>query len=311
MIAPETTDCAVFVTHIWSPRIARHFERLRREAGTVLPVFLAFHQTDKSVDPPEGMSPDIVVRNEDAAAVTPYRFQDHVARGSLATSGYVDIVWITILLDRRLAAFERLWLIEYDVDFSGDWASLFGPLASRDGDLLAAYVRTKSQHPHWPHWPSLSQPSTGPVDPTAAFMPISRYSRKLLETARQVLAVPGWQGHLEVVLPSLAMAHGFTVVDIDDGGVGGPRRRLGHYYTADFANSETIISTHSARPRGFSYFVDWPWLFRRPDTIYHPVKTELPRRMVAEIRKTLWRQRLRHALPPAVVAFIRRVRPRS
>ncbi|WP_417309904.1 hypothetical protein [Devosia sp.] len=38
----EPDDCAIFLTHKWSARIARHFARLKREAAGVVDVYLAF-----------------------------------------------------------------------------------------------------------------------------------------------------------------------------------------------------------------------------------------------------------------------------
>ena len=310
-IAPETTDCAVFVTHIWSHRIARHFERLRREAGTILPVFLAFHRTDPDARLPDGMPADIVVCTDDCARLVPYRYRDHVGRGPIARSGYVDMVWIAILLDPRLGACGRLWMLEYDVDFSGNWTSFFEAAAGYEGDLLAAYVRTRSEDPDWSHWPSLQTPPVAPSDPTVAFMPISRFSRRLLETLRDVLAVPGWQGHLEAVLPTVAIANRLSVNEIGGSDPRLPSHRRGRHYTADYRNSDRSHSTHRFSTRGFSYFVDQPGSFRRRNMIHHPIKTELPDDQVIEIRRRLWSLRLRESLPPALAAFIRRMRRRS
>ena len=308
MIAPETTDCAVFVTHIWSPRIARHFERLRREAGTVLPVFLAFHQTAPGAPLPEGVSADIVVGDQDGARITPYRYEDHVGRGPLTMSGYVDMIWIAILLNPRLAAFERLWLIEYDVDFSGDWATFFRSADDYEGDLLAAYVRTRSEQPGWAHWSSLVQPEGAPPEPTAAFLPISRYSRRLLETFRAVLSVAGWEGHLEVVLPSVAIAHNMSVAEIGGSGERAPLSRRGKHYWANFANSREPESTHRFPTYGVSYFVDRPRDFRFRDRIYHPIKTELSPDQLADLAPKLKRDRLYRLVPRRLRGLILRMR---
>lgn len=84
------------------------------------------------------MPADIVIRDDDCARAVPYRYRDHVGRGPIARSGYVDMVWIAILLDPRLGAYGRLWILEYDVDFSGNWARFFKAAADYGGDLVAA-----------------------------------------------------------------------------------------------------------------------------------------------------------------------------
>ena len=101
---------------------------------------------------------------------------------------------------------------------------------------MAAYVRTRSEDPDWSHWPSLQTPPVAPSDPTVAFMPISRFSRRLLETLRDVLAVPGWQGHLEAVLPTVAIANRLSVNEIGGSDPRLPSHRRGRHYTADYRN---------------------------------------------------------------------------
>jgi hypothetical protein len=253
------------------------------------------------------MSPDIVIRDADSSRVVPYRYADHAGRGPISVSGYVDMIWIAILVDAKLAAFERLWLIEYDVDFSGDWATFFRAAVDYDGDLLAAYIRTRREHPSWAHWSSLVQPEGAPPEPTAAFLPISRYSRPLLETFRTVFSAPGWQGHLEVVLPSVAITHNMSVAEIGGSGERAPQARRGKHYWANFANSREPESTHRFTTYGVSYFVDRPREFRFPDRMYHPIKTELSPVQLAGVEPKLKRDRLHRIIPPRVRSLILRL----
>ncbi len=277
MIAADETpgprDCVVLLTHLWSPRIAAHFDRLKREAGRVQPVFLAYN-------PPDGAAPgdvpaDVVVRMSNCAAIVPYRYRDHFGRGPVSVSGYCDMIWLAAMLDPVLAGYDRIWLVEYDVDFSGDWASFFGTAAAYDADLLTAHVRRRSAQPNWILWQTLRQPANAPADPLAAFLPISRYSRAALAALRKGLASPGWRGHLEIVWPSIIGTAGLSIADIGGDGPFTPADRIDRHYRGNCDSPDSFDFTHRfSPPRGQRYFVDAPELFLYPNQIYHPIKAE-------------------------------------
>ncbi|MBL8593784.1 MAG: hypothetical protein JNK01_13955 [Devosia sp.] len=270
---PDTgrRDCAVFVTHVWGPQIATHYERLKREAAPILDVFLAFQQGDDEAAVPAGMTPDLVVRMADSAAHFPLRYQEYLQRSS--PWGYVDLVWMTAFLDPRLGAYDRFWLVEYDVDFSGNWSSFFGAAASYEGDLLATRLRPLSADPGFYFTSIYEQPQAAPDDPLIAFMPISRLSRQLIDHYRTRLLQVGWCGHFEMVLPSLARLGGYSIAEIGGYDALVPPERRGLHYDGTFEDLLTTRSTHAYRPpRAFSYFVQSPRKFRQRNRIYHPVK---------------------------------------
>src|SRR5215212_3428859 len=51
--------------------------------------------------------------------------------------------------------YDRYWIIENDVRFSGDWANLFGELALSDADVLCTAVQMHPDNPDWAHWSTL------------------------------------------------------------------------------------------------------------------------------------------------------------
>ncbi len=268
-------DCAVFMTHVWGPEIASHYARLKREASPVLDVFLAYQQGDDETDLPHGMLPDIVVRMADSAAHFPLRYQEYLQRS--APWGYVDLAWMTAFLAPRLGGYDRFWLVEYDVDYSGDWATFFGAIATYEGDLLTTRLRPLSSDPTFYYARIYEQTQAAPDDPLIAFMPISRLSRRLIENYRQCLQQPGWRGHFEMVLPSIARANGLSVAEIGGNDALTPPERRGLHYDGSFADLQAVNTTHAFRPpRAFRYFVQSPRRFRRPDHIYHPIKVGAP-----------------------------------
>jgi hypothetical protein len=298
-VGRDNNDCAVFVTHVWTPEIAQHYRRLKREAGQVLDVFLVYQQRADDPTIPSGMQPDLVVRFADSAQHFPLRYQEFLARPR--PWGYVDLVWITAFLDPKLERYDRFWLVEYDVDFSGDWSSFFAAAAGYEGDLLATRLRPLSADPEF-GWASLfNQPSSADTDPLIAFMPISRVSRELLHHYCRLLEEPGWQGHFEMLLPSIARMAGFTVAEIGGHGAMTPPERRGLYYEGTHADLGNNRTTHGFRPpRGYKYFVASPKRFRERDRIYHPIKANLP-----------LRRRLHYRMLPLIKrwhAFLHRIR---
>jgi hypothetical protein len=295
---PETEiarrDCAVFVTHVWTPEVAAHYARLKREAGRVLDVVLVYQQGDADQPLPPGMAADLVVRVEDSARHFPRRFAQHADREPRTLWGYVDLVWLTAFLSDEFAAYQRFWLVEYDVDFSGDWTDFFAATSGYDGDLLSARVRPLSLDPDFWFASSFQQPGTAIADPLIAFMPISRLSRPLIEHYRDTVQQPGWAGHFEMLLPSIAAAGGFVVADLGGNGPFVPPERINLYYEGALEDRGLERSTHGFRPpRGYQYFAAAPQRFRRPNQIYHPIKVGMP---LEERRKHWWsaqRQRLR------------------
>lgn len=290
-VAGRPRDCVVFLTHFWSPRLAAHYGRLQREAGAGLDVVLACHAGEGAV--PAGMEPDVVVGDAAIAAAFPLR-QAQMGGGPPGGTGHVDVIWLTAFLDPLLARYDRLWVMEYDVDFSGDWSSFFGAMAGVEADLLATWLRPRSEDPDWPHWRSHRQPPDGPPDPLAGFMPLARLSRPLLKDLWATLQTPEWAGHFESVLPTVALAHGFRIEEIGGGGRWTPPPRRGQFYASGPSARAAADRTFEFRPpKGYRFYVERPRAFRRSGRLFHPIKVN------AGFRSRLrdYRLRLRRLFP--------------
>lgn len=240
------------------------------------------------------MAPDIVVRMSDSEAHFPRRYAEFIGRDATSPWGYVDLAWLTVFLSKELAAYQRFWLVEYDVDFSGDWGRFFAAAAGYDGDLLTARVRPLSLDRGFWYASSFRQPGLAVEDPLIAFMPISRLSRPMIEHYRQTVMEPGWGGHFEILLPSIAAHGGFVVADLGGSGPYVPPDRLNLYYQGALEDRGIEWSTHGYRPpRGYRYFAEAPGRFREPNHIYHPIKDRMPLKERAQHWLHLQRQKLR------------------
>jgi hypothetical protein len=83
----------------------------------------------------------------------------------------------------------------------------------------------------------------------------------------------GWSGHSEALLPTFAMARGFSVVDIGDGGAFVPEAWRGRHYVGEGRPDATF---RYRPPLSDEYFHEAPERFPTPGLLYHPVKIAEP-----------------------------------
>lgn len=277
-------DCVIFVTHRWSAAIAGHYERLKREAGPVLDVYLVYQPTTDD-DPGLGeANADVVLRREDITGAFPART---TAQADWLFS-CTDLIWLVAARTAPVAQYDRVWAIEYDVDYSGDWAEFFGPAAGYDGDLLGIELRRRSADPRWGNVRDYAGPENGPRDPLIGFFPLVRASRRLIESYFAGLEPEGWRGHFEIVLPSFAEAHGLSVGEIGANGPLTPPERRGLHYSTRLGVPKHEATFVFRPPRAYSYYETEPTAFVQPNRLYHPIKTDLPadeqRRVTRKLR---------------------------
>jgi len=270
---PVGKQCVLFVTHRWSPELARHYARLKAEAGPVLDVFLVFQANDPALPGRLGVEPDYVITDQDIAAQFPHRYQQYAPSWHFPA---LEMVWMTVFLSAKFAGYTHCWMMEYDVDFSGPWNRFFAPAVEYEGDLLGISIRPLSDTPRWPNRHDFSQPKSTATPPIIGFFPLLRASRDFVETYRREVANPEWNGHFEILLPSVALARGHSVEEIGgDSSFTPPERRGLHYLAPE--RSSGARATFCFRPaRSLHYFVQSRRGFRHRDFLYHPIKTGMP-----------------------------------
>jgi hypothetical protein len=253
----DAADTAVvMLTHTDTPRLVRHFERLEREAG--IPTFRARHLGH--LDPGGGPA-SFELTNHDLARQLPTRYAEMLRLNRNFDSGYTDInVWGAVTHE-LVANFKFVWIVEGDVDFSGCWSDFFALYADNDADLLASRIRRRSENPDWTNWIDVKVPEG--VEPYAAFLPACRLSRRFIEAYRRNISQGGWQGHHEAMEPTVAIAEGLKIENMEG--------------TGEFAAREARVpldpDTFDFRPtRSTSYFHEAPEKFLKANFLYHPVK---------------------------------------
>jgi hypothetical protein len=244
------------LTHTDTPRLIRHFQRLEREAG--IPAFRARHLGHLDL---RGGPASFELTNHDLARQMPTRYAEMLRLNRNFDTGYTDInVWGAVTL-KLVAGFEYVWIVEGDADFSGRWSDFFALYANSDADLLASRVRRLRETPHWANSTGVKVPEG--VETFAAFLPVCRLSRRFIEIYRQTIKEPGWQGHHEAMEPTVAIANGLKVEDMDGTGE----------FAARQARAPLDPITFEFRPtRSTSYFHEAPKNFLKANFLYHPVK---------------------------------------
>lgn len=239
----------LFFSHLDAPGIRRTYGRLKAAAEKPDDVYWLFDASVQSV--PETLENENVwsfsLESLNAALAYPHPIRHIVP-------GFAHAPVIAFALDHP--SYDAVWLIEYDVRFTGDWAAFFAATRADRADLLTTRLRRYADEKSWYFWDSLRHPTRriSRADRLVSFNPIYRISR---EGLRHLHAAhrEGWQGHNEVLLPTLLADGGFRVADLSGQGPFGAAIEHGFYTTG-------TIKWRPPRWRSGS----------RPNTLYHPVK---------------------------------------
>jgi hypothetical protein len=252
----------IFLTHVESPRIRRHFDRLVDETGS----WVSWHFV-LSRDP--FPHPDVPFDYPDPAAVLPARYAAMTAHGGVQ-GGYLDTLLVPVLsgLDA-----DQLWLCEYDVDYAGRWDELFSGLADREADQLTTTLMYRHEQPKWPWRRSAAAPPGVPPERwVRSLNPLVRLTRPVLDAYAHAVADPRWEGHYEFLLPTVAKEAGLRVEDLGGEGSFVPPGRERAVYVGKSPQGRPPDLTFGFRPVRHDYFHERPEAFPQSGMLYHPVK---------------------------------------
>lgn len=241
----------LFLSHIRTPRVLDHFDRLVTETEGIVEWRFVLNTGNTA-------RPDLASPYPDPADVLPLRYAATERNGGVQ-GGFLDVALIPCVLAQPTS---HVWIVEYDVDYSGDWATFFRAFEAESADVLTSTITSFEQTPGWTWWTSAAAPSWVPPESRLrAFHPVLRLSRMFARTYASMMADSRWAGHYEFTIPTAAKAAGMRIVDI------GP----GHY---DNTPEHPYLSpgTFVWRPSRAHYFHEHPDDFEQPDRLHHPVK---------------------------------------
>jgi hypothetical protein len=243
-------QCAFFLTSTTNERVIKQFERLRTQARGYVDVFLVINSSPFPV-----VSPD-------AKELMPLRWAAMISNGG-AIPGYLDTLWMPLGLS---APYSYVWMIEFDVDYSGEWSEFFRQFKRNRSDLLTTTLTRAVDNPEWCWWKTAAAPTTVKTGVWHRdFHPIMRLSQRFMRAYVNEMLSPDWGGHYEFTLPTVAIHLGMRVEDIG---------RDGLNYTNTRLDSNLSPGTFIYRPIRTAYFHERPETFDQAGFLYHPVKPD-------------------------------------
>jgi hypothetical protein len=253
----------VFFTHQFNKSIKCRYEKLKSDlAGTSRVYILA---------PLGTCIPDDHLADTYFFDYDQLRFGAEKVIGHELLPGNVHLVALDFF--RKHESFDYYWFIEYDVVFTGNWATLFRAVENDPSDLLAAHVRNIAEEPAWPWWKTLDFP--GDEVPQSrwlrAFFPVYRISKAGMRAVGKHVEL-GWSGHFEGLVPCAIEAESLSISDLGGNGSRVPRDRRDRFYSSFSSDSGRSLNAGTLRHRPVHYL---PRL--RKNTIYHPVKKAAPK----------------------------------
>ena len=264
---PETA--IAWLTHFHDPEGQAAFARLADEAAAIGPV-IQFRDgfSQRSDDPPYEIVP---LGEEEIAAAAPTRYREwrSLAQAGNYGGGLTDILLLAAVA--RLSQYPFVWLIEADVDFTGDWRRFFEAFRDDEADLLGTNLYPFDRSRDWFHWRWFRGPEAARKDWTRGFFPVARLSRRFVDAYLDEVRQE-WSGHYEALWPTIARHRKLKVADIGGRGPLVPRSRRGRWYTAT-DNPALDSGTFRFRPAVADRYFPLNAGQLPPDHLCHPVKT--------------------------------------
>jgi hypothetical protein len=161
--------------------------------------------------------------------------------------------------------YDYYWVMEYDVRFTGDWASFFGHFAASRSDLLATTLFDFEFRPSWDNWGTLRSPRPVPErERVRALFPLYRLSNASLGALHEAYS-DGWSGHYEVTIPTILKTRGLVLEDIGGSGkyVGPGNHNRFYQNSPERAGLAPGTFTVAANQVADSY---------PPNLLWHPIK---------------------------------------
>ena len=111
--------------------------------------------------------------------------------------------------------YSHYWLIENDVEFTGDWNKLFEYVKNIEYDFISSFVGTYEEKTNkdWLWWKAVVSPENIHKQYlTASFNPIYSLSNKASSILHEALQ-NGWKGHHEVIMATLFKSKNLIIKD--------------------------------------------------------------------------------------------------
>ncbi len=207
----------LFMTHRWDHVMRLRFRRMQAEIGDRADVLILMQKSavvaQAAADDP-GVASAIYEFDADLLPEKlgyRYAFLDRIAPGS--------IHFPFLEFFRARPQYEHCFLIENDVEFSGNWGDFVSTTLASQPDFASFHFRPHAQISDWEWWRYLkpSPADSGWASDTAnlwrsfnAIYCMSRRAADLVDTAHR----SGWRCHQEAMLLTICLNNGCKTVDL-------------------------------------------------------------------------------------------------
>jgi len=274
---PHKTKSSAFLfqTHLVNTYIRERLEQLVSQASDLCDVYLLIPKPNK-IDTEHlarflsGLDVGVVTYDTYDVFENAFGFRQEEFRRAFYKTEYIPF----ILFLEQFSGYNYLWRCEYDVFYSGDWASFISHFSEEEYDFVSTNIyEFYGKKPHWKHWwkaRSFDDFKSQPIKPKSMLRShngIFGMSSGFAETLRK--NVTNFRGHYEIVLPTMAKRFNHSIRDIGGFGEYVLDCDKGKYYvtTQDVPGlRQSLSGTYGSHGNYFimdSYEIDM---------LYHPVK---------------------------------------
>ncbi len=177
--------------------------------------------------------------------------------------------------------YKSIWFIEYDVEYTGQWGKLFDRIRGRNSDFIASHLRFKKQEPRYKWWDLDGNVNIQDGEKVRSFNPVFKIKRDALECIHEHHK-SGWNGHNEVMFPTILGLNGYSLSDFGGHGPLVPKGCTNENYLEndlDFCGVESVPKINNGSVKLTKKFVStmrsgpcYNMTMKISDKLYHPVK---------------------------------------
>jgi hypothetical protein len=254
-------ECLIFLAHHTQSGAMSALEDVRRQCAASFTIVPLFDQT-KGAFPIDHIAAARGITCAQVTRLLPYR-KKHSQHPGTFWSRNIDLPLMWFFHENP--GYERYWVMEYDVRFTGPWMDFFHHFAPSRSDLLATTLFDYSFRPGWDNWSTLKSPERVPEqERVRALFPLYRISNAALRALHEAYCA-GWSGHYEVTIPTILKRRGFTLEDFGGDGSYVAAENHNRFYRNSPGIAGLAPGTFTVAPNQIS--ADSP-----PRMLWHPIK---------------------------------------
>ncbi len=259
------TNVVLYMTHYFSQDIVAGYLKLREQVPENCEVVVLYDNTRSSFD--RKLLPNdaqVYLFSESHIQNFKYPVKNYIHPGKIFP---MDVDYVFLDFFHHSPHYDYYWVVEYDVQFTGDWRVIFEHFAPSTRDLLATNIHRYAVFPGWPVWKTLRMSDDQRVsqaDWVRAFFPFCRFSRLALETIDSAYQ-QGWAGHYEVSIGTLLLRAGLSIEDFGGQGEFVKSGNENRFYTSTVTNKFLSPGTFIYRPLKYK-------VGNLENKLWHPVK---------------------------------------